>query len=1288
MGDGRNALTAVRDLEHEDREELRLAVVMSGGSSLAVWMGGVTNEINRLRLARPAAPPGTSPTGTEAASGVYGEVLDLLATTCRVDVISGTSAGGLNGALLGLAIAREGSDLATLRNLWLEHGSFSSLLRDPFEADPPSLLKGDAYFLLELKEALKQLAIGSSTPVAHNPVDLMMTASMLTGSDMATPDDFGSLIIDSDHHALFRFRRGEVAHHVAGCPHTREQAASDDFVTDEVVGRLALAARSTASFPVVFEPSYVPIGPDDVGPNRPNMICHATFQKSRFVLDGGVLMNKPLRPALDAIFEQTADKQVRRVLAYIVPDPGERVIEEPDPKDEVPSVLRVGVDSLITIPRNESVARDIRVLRAHNDRVRATRGRRAALVLALPDMNRTARSVYSPYRELRTRSSVGRILDQVARGVKEMTHADATAPLWNLEPLRSALTRARSSLMHPRFPSSDEVREGGWRWGVETIEHIADVVLNLLSQPLKLTNPRDPSKSDARRGVREALGAAHSLLWQERELARLWGIEYWRTRARSALVALEDPSGEAAAGWAAASFAGWTGDRGQLKELAHSFAHTLAGAVADIEKLLDPSVNESGPVATQAERLLAMTHKLVVPDDPWPTLMNLLALEVVETVLAPGERDVDQPVALIQISGNTPNGFDSRSDALTKIAGIKLGHFAAFYKESWRASDWMWGRLDGAHRLAQALFDPARLRQLGHSSAEVVAALEPIVLGPENSDLRAVLADGSPQGWDKTDALKELAFLDRANVPRPTSLPVCTRAIARRLQLEILIEELPQVAHAIQRDELAKAFEPVGARSFATDVLAAMAPEEPSSSSAAEVAPTDRILPPKETPALFRRCRVSEETISDEMTSDLFAATASKAAAVVTSVGQGSKSGLPILRGAFAFVRGAVIAIYLLAQNALRKGAFGGTLVVAALAFGAICLSAAMLDESTSGWVLSTGLALVVGGFVWGAISTGAWRAVSAIAFTVFFAVSPYLLVEINGWLVDDGSFSDKSLLADITDFAEDNKLLFIALALFIGPMVLATYRRERPLEKFVSSKRNTAIGICAFAVIGGLAFVFLMLAAKLDPSILEFEFSWSAENVRNALTSWGETGDLSRVEQSTGWDFLFIVGYVAVLSTSAFVAGELWRARGNAQMARAGVWTGRAMFIAGVADVAENLLIFRLLGDAFDGSTLPRAMTTLAALKFAIVLAGLAVSASAVVAARRPRADPATSSPGPQTALQAWAAGARWDAEANAWKLSAPPGLGAGDGWSLDPDAYARLRSQLDMEPAGPAAP
>jgi predicted acylesterase/phospholipase RssA len=112
-----------------DCQDIRLAVVMNGGVSLAVWIGGVTQELHRLATAR------------SATGRAYLPLLDLLQATVRVDVIAGTSAGGINGAFLALGLAR-GTDIGVMRDLWRYQGAVDKLLRDPLEKDPPSLLKG------------------------------------------------------------------------------------------------------------------------------------------------------------------------------------------------------------------------------------------------------------------------------------------------------------------------------------------------------------------------------------------------------------------------------------------------------------------------------------------------------------------------------------------------------------------------------------------------------------------------------------------------------------------------------------------------------------------------------------------------------------------------------------------------------------------------------------------------------------------------------------------------------------------------------------------------------------------------------------------------------------------------------------------------------------------------------------------------------------------------------------------------------------------------------------------
>ena len=69
---------------------------------------------------------------------------------------------------------------------------------------------------------------------------------------------------------------------------------------------------------------------------------------SRYVVDGGVLVNRPLRPALRAIFAQPAGPQIRRVVVGVVPDPGEAMKETADDRAEVPELAEIATASLVT----------------------------------------------------------------------------------------------------------------------------------------------------------------------------------------------------------------------------------------------------------------------------------------------------------------------------------------------------------------------------------------------------------------------------------------------------------------------------------------------------------------------------------------------------------------------------------------------------------------------------------------------------------------------------------------------------------------------------------------------------------------------------------------------------------------------------------------------------------------------------------------------------------------------------------------------------------------------------
>ena len=176
---------------------------------------------------------------------------------------------------------------------------------------------------------------------------------------------------------------------------------------------------------------------------------------------------------------------------------------------------------------------------------------------------------------------------------------------------------------------------------------------------------------------------------------------------------------------------------------------------------------------------------------------RLLNLVVAERALEPAEPDVDQPVEFIQVSANTRTLLAARNelDTVHKLRGVELHHFAAFYKSSWRAYDWMWGRMDGSGWLVHILLDPRRILaiiedhyQWDHGQrAENFASLLRETIGlPANQP---------------GDCLKEdLGFLDKPDAVIPVSLPNSALFLARAWQNLIAASELPVIAEQMIAD--------------------------------------------------------------------------------------------------------------------------------------------------------------------------------------------------------------------------------------------------------------------------------------------------------------------------------------------------------------------------------------------------------------------------------------------------------------------------------------------------------
>jgi patatin-related protein len=805
-------------VDPEDLEDVRIAVVLNGGISLAVWMAGVVNEINRLvqsrrrGLARRPLDASTVESAT-----VYEGLLELVAATARADVIAGTSAGGINGACLAYAQAY-GVDLAGLGGLWANLGSFDALLRDPTRPGLTSVLRGDEYFLRELATVFDDLVPENRraqwyvAPDAR-PIDLIINTTLMYGQPRRSVDDFGTQLTESVHTGPLRFTRA-----------IDTPPAFDPFREKTIARRLALASRSTASFPVAFEPSFVPVGEqgDEYHPDMGatgGLPAIATFPQSRYVTDGGVLLNQPVKPALAAIYAQPADRQVRRLLVHVNPDPRTALppeiagfvgngVDGADRADRPPTLAAV-LAVLAALPYAQSVDSELTQIRETNDRVRRCRSERPNVIGVLTED--LATQLMAEYRTARSHHVADRINARLAAA------SDRPRMWWTRAELAKVLRDAGVdgvSYVPAALPDPD-ADPASWNWGVEPVERIGAIAVDVFKRAMWLAAPAD---AELRRRLRTYRRRLHRALAQFREIRRD-DDEFWRSWA--ARTPVQPAAGSDAAerqeqlrAWLTDALSRWPLPPGakeapeatlpnRLGAVATGIACVLVDARDDLWRVTEqagdgrPAVTVPG--ATYETGLLDKLLQALLPAgrklSPASLLRRLLAVEVCQLAVAGEPLEVEQEVTLQQISGFTPNSFGPPTTS-DKIAGIQFFWFGGFFKKSWRVNDWIWGRLDGATRMVQAVLDPARLRQLGLSAKETHDRLRRLAVGGRyQGDL------GRRFDAESGQILAELAFLDSPDgVATTDSLMTTVLAVARRLHADILTEELPRLADAVDEE--------------------------------------------------------------------------------------------------------------------------------------------------------------------------------------------------------------------------------------------------------------------------------------------------------------------------------------------------------------------------------------------------------------------------------------------------------------------------------------------------------
>ncbi|HET6854109.1 MAG TPA: patatin-like protein [Pyrinomonadaceae bacterium] len=439
----------------EYTEEVRFAVVMYGGVSLAIYINGIAQEL--LRLVRATATAGTGPDGSricltansndeknqlKGTEKVYRKLSYLLAdknllAECRaladnavdkessktlvdrlealvtahdrpinvrfiVDILSGTSAGGINAIYLAKALANE-QNMDKLKRLWITEGDIGVLINDKRSVaglnldnqEPPQSLLNSRRMYLKLLEALN----GMETPQKKNgesdgsqknfnspyvdEIDLFITTTDIAG--MPVPIRLSDTVVyERRHRNVFHFKY--ASKEAFGDARNDFDRANNPF--------LAFAARCTSSFPFAFEPmrlsdidevldackDYRDADKEKMKELKKQWLrffkgdnsSRAVDFTERSFGDGGYLDNKPFTYATETLARRYATLPVDRKLIYIEPSPEHP--EDARSNTPRPDALANVKAALLDLPAYETIREDLQRLMQRNDLINRING--------------------------------------------------------------------------------------------------------------------------------------------------------------------------------------------------------------------------------------------------------------------------------------------------------------------------------------------------------------------------------------------------------------------------------------------------------------------------------------------------------------------------------------------------------------------------------------------------------------------------------------------------------------------------------------------------------------------------------------------------------------------------------------------------------------------------------------------------------------------------------------------------------------------------------------------------
>lgn len=724
------------------RKETRLGLVLYGGVSLAVYMNGVCREFYNATRGR----------------GIYKLIKALTDSDIVVDIISGTSAGGINGVLLSYAVANSYEkivvDFKEFGDIWRESGDINKLLRplkkENNQIGVNSLLDGEGYYQEELFKAFGKAGNNQdSAPDGEwysefNELDLFITGTDVSGRVYKTFDNTGKVIEIKDHRCVFQLKYRE------------DQDVGDPFSTTDADTQQALAklCRITSCFPLAFPVVDVEINSDNPDNKVDNKLQEwGKLLRNRilppkppggykiYFVDGGVLDNRPFSYTTEAIYYRTADRPVNRQLFYLDPNPESFVDSTKFKEMKQPTVWEVITGSLISLPRYQSIGKDLQQIKDINNKIRSYNLLLKSVDEEVSEQTTEAKNRYWRCRLVSLRDIVLSVIfdNQYFLG-KEQEQEE--------------LLEKSASLLTEFISNSEEIKKRE-----ETLNSLAQDVENLdiqyairkhdflLSQISSLMSDAITKDTDDITKYTELKILANKITWllellkiTDQFVKEVIKSELVRQKFYQLITEEEEDNNQESVNLKrkkiynylltllrlildSQDLADVTVEN--LKELDFVKINFIWRQLRDKVKVLALDQDWEALTITTGETILEKIEqasgKLLteqsenIKENIEPVIGKFEKFQLIDQVIYPYQYLSDiqntSPIKLVRISPNDADkGFGKDKGLEEKLAGDQFRAFGGFFKKSWRSNDILWGRLDGVNRIADGLLTSESLK--------------------------------------------------------------------------------------------------------------------------------------------------------------------------------------------------------------------------------------------------------------------------------------------------------------------------------------------------------------------------------------------------------------------------------------------------------------------------------------------------------------------------------------------------------------------------------------------------